>query len=247
MLLGVTAASGERASLRGHSWAPALLLVLYGLPFSFAYLQLSAGTGALILFGAVQLTMLTAAFASGERFQTAQWLGLALAGAGLVYLVLPGLEAPPLGGATLMALAGVSWGLYSLRGRGTPHPLAQTARNFVSALPLVGVANLVAAPQAQVTPGGALLATASGALASGLGYVIWYMALRGLTAARAAVVQLAVPVLAAAGGVLFLSEPISLRLIAAAAMVLGGIAVALIQRLPATPARSAVTGSGNDQ
>jgi drug/metabolite transporter (DMT)-like permease len=227
MLLLVTASAREQAAVRSGSWGGAALLILYGVPFSFAYLQLSAGTGALILFGAVQLTMMGSALTSGERPAPTQCLGVALAAAGLVYLVLPGLAAPPLTGALLMAVAGVAWGLYSLQGRGAGNPLAQNTSNFVRALPLVIAANLIALQQAHVTGAGLLLAVASGALASGLGYVVWYIALRGLTAARAAVVQLAVPVIAAAGGVLFLSEALSRRLIVAAVMILGGIALAL--------------------
>ncbi|HET9950317.1 MAG TPA: DMT family transporter [Candidatus Eisenbacteria bacterium] len=230
-----TAAAGARAisgAKSNGSWTSASMLFLYAIPFSFAYNGLSAGTGALILFGSVQATMILGALRSGERANPLQWLGLAVAVAGLVYLLLPGLAAPPLRSAALMAVAGVAWGIYSLRGRGAANPLAQTSGNFARSVPLALGVLLVARPHVAILPSGAWLAVASGALASGLGYVLWYAALRGLTAMRAAVVQLSVPVLAAAGGVLFLAESITARLVLAAAMVLGGIALALAARAP---------------
>ena len=209
------------------SWTSAAMLFLYAVPFSFAYTRLSTGTGALILFGCVQLTMLIAALWVGERPNPFQWLGLFIAVGGLVYLLLPGLDAPSLSGAALMAIAGLSWGVYSLRGRRAPDALAQTTSNFVRSVPMVIAVSIVALPQFAVQRGGVLLAIASGAIASGLGYVVWYQALAGLTATRAAIVQLLVPVLASLGGVLFLTEPISLRLTVSTVIVLGGIALAL--------------------
>lgn len=212
------------------SWISAGMLFLYAVPFSFAYTRLSTGTGALILFGCVQMTMMIAAVLAGERPHTLQWSGLALALAGLVCLVLPGLEAPSFTGAALMALAGFSWGVYSLRGRSAVNPLAQTTNNFVRAVPMVLAVSLFARPQFHVQRPGALLAVASGALASAIGYVVWYAALRGLTATRAAAVQLLVPILAALCGVIFLAEAVSVRLVLSTFMVLGGIALALIGR-----------------
>lgn len=212
------------------SWTSAGMLFLYAVSFSFAYIRLSAGTGALILFGCVQVTMMIAAFWSGERPHPLQWLGIGVALAGLVYLVVPGLAAPPFASATLMALAGCSWGVYSLRGRGAENPLAQTTSNFVRSVPLVLAVSLIALPRFYLEPKGMLLAVASGTLASGFGYVVWYAALRGLTTTRAAVVQLSVPVLAALGGVLFLAEAVSVRLLLSTVMVLGGIALALVSR-----------------
>lgn len=209
------------------NWASAGFLFGYAICFSFAYTGLTAGTGALILFGAVQTTMIGLALRSGERPHQLEWVGLLVAMSGLVYLVFPGLTAPPLARSGLMALAGVAWGLYSLRGRGSKTPLADTTGNFVYGVPLAIVVNGVWWSQVFITPKGALLALLSGALASGIGYVIWYSALKYLTATRAATVQLAVPVLAAAGGVVFLSEQISMRLIVAAVLILGGISVAL--------------------
>jgi len=214
------------------SWTSAAMLFLYAIPFSFAYNGLTAGTGALILFGSVQATMILGAIKSGERARVLQWFGLFLAVGGLVYLLLPGLSAPPLHSALLMGIAGIAWGLYSLRGRGASHPLAQTSGNFARSVPMAAAVLLVARPHGTFEPAGVWLAVASGALASGVGYVLWYTALRGLTAMSAAVVQLSVPILAAAGGVLFLAESITARLVLAAGMVLGGIALALAARRP---------------
>jgi drug/metabolite transporter (DMT)-like permease len=206
------------------------ILFLYAVPFSFAYTRLSAGTGALILFGAVQVTMLGSAAWSGERLRSTQWVGVLVALAGLVVLVLPGLTAPPPWAAALMAIAGLFWGLYTLRGRGVANPLVHTTRNFVWAVPLVLVVSALTLRQFHASRRGVLLAIVSGAVTSGLGYVAWYSAVGRLTATRAAVLQLSVPVLAAAGGVIILMEPVSLRLAASAILVLGGIALTLIRR-----------------
>jgi drug/metabolite transporter (DMT)-like permease len=231
---------GNIRSGTAGSWTSPAVLFLYAVPFSFAYTRLSAGTGALILFGAVQVTMLVSAARSGETLLPLQWLGFAIALAGLVYLVLPGLTAPPLSSAALMGIAGVSWGIYTLRGRRAASPLADTTINFVRAVPLAIVISILAARQLHASPRGFLLAVVSGAVTSGLGYTVWYSALRGLTATRAAVLQLAVPVLAAAGGVVFLMEPVSLRLAVSALFVIGGIALTLARPFRLTSgARSA--------
>jgi drug/metabolite transporter (DMT)-like permease len=211
-------------------WLPAALLFIYAAPFSFAYIRLSAGTGALILFTCVQATMLIGAIRSGERFQWLEGIGLAIALAGLAYLVSPGLSAPSPLGSALMATAGVSWGIYSLRGRSSADPLGDTTLNFVWAIPLALLVSLVAIRGSHVSDRGVALAMASGALASGLGYTVWFAALRGLTAIRAATVQLTVPVLAATGGVLFLQESVTVRLVVAAALILGGVGLALAGR-----------------
>jgi drug/metabolite transporter (DMT)-like permease len=219
----------EGPAVRGN-WISAAMLFLYAIAFSFAYLSLSAGTGALILFGSVQVTMILAALRSGERPQLLEWLGVLLALSGLVYLVLPGLRAPSPLGSALMAMAGVAWGVYSLRGRGSRSPLADTAGNFIRAVPLVFAVRIVTLDGVHLSQSGVLLAVLSGAVASGLGYVIWYAALAGLTATRAAIVQLSVPVLAAWGGVALLAEEITLRLILAGLFILGGIALAIAGR-----------------
>ena len=212
-------------------WA-AVALFVYAIAFSYAYLSLSAGTGALVLFGAVQITMIVFGLVSGERLSAAGWCGLALAFAGLIYLVAPGLGAPPLLAALLMALAGLAWGVYSLRGRGIADPLRATASNFIWSVPLALLASAVFASEQHVTPRGMALAVASGAIASGLGYVIWYAAVRRLAALRAAAVQLSVPVIAAFGGILLLGEHMSTRLALASGAVLGGIAIVLRSRIP---------------
>ena len=219
----------DQPILRG-SWISAAFLFLYAITYSFAYLSLTAGTGALILFGSVQITMIIAALSSGERPHVLEWIGLFLAFGGLVYLVFPGLAAPSLLGSVLMTIAGVAWGFYSIRGRGSQNPLADTAGNFVYAVPMVLTIRLVLWNQVHLSTNGVLLATLSGMLASGVGYVIWYMALRGLTTTRAAIVQLSVPVIAAWSGVLLLSENISARLLFAGALILGGIGLSVLSR-----------------
>jgi len=215
--------------LRG-SWLSAMFLFLYAITYSFAYLSLKTGTGALILFGCVQVTMIVAALRSGERPQLLEWLGLFLALGGLVYLVFPGLAAPSLLGSALMATAGIAWGFYSIRGRGSQNPLADTAGNFVYTVPMILVIKLLTLGNAHISTNGVLLAILSGALSSGVGYVIWYAALRGLTTTRAAIVQLSVPVIAAWGGVVFVSEDVSARLLFAGMLILGGIALTVLSR-----------------
>jgi drug/metabolite transporter (DMT)-like permease len=220
-------------------WVAAAMLFAYVAFFSFAYLSLPAGTGALILFGAVQLTMLGAGLRAGEMFGPVAWSGFVLAVVGLVYLVSPGVTAPPLLGAMLMAVAGVAWGVYSLRGRGVADPLAATARNFVRAAPMALALSLVLAGSAHADAAGVALAVASGALTSGIGYVIWYAALPGLSAMRAATVQLSVPLIAAFGGVIFLSEAITPRLMLCSVAILGGIGLVLAAKTRAVrPRRS---------
>lgn len=211
--------------LKGGNWPSALALFAYAAPFSFAYVSLSAGTGALLLFGAVQATMILWGWWRGEPLKGSQLAGLTLALGGLVYLMLPGLAAPPLGSALLMVMAGISWGVYSLRGRGVARPLAATAGNFVRAAPLGLALGVAALPWLRVDMAGMGYAIASGALASGVGYAIWYAALPGLRAASAATVQLSVPVIVAVAGILLLGEPITLRLALASFAILGGIAL----------------------
>lgn len=223
----------EKNFLRG-SWVSAAFLFLYATAFSFAYLSLTTGTGALILFGSVQMTMMIAALRSGERPHVLEWIGLFLALGGLVYLVFPGLSAPSPFGSVLMAVAGISWGFYSLRGRGSQNPLASTAGNFIYALPMVLVVLSISFRNISISSDGVIYAVLSGALASGLGYVLWYAALRGLTTTRAATVQLSVPVIAAWSGVVFLAEHVSTRLLIAGVLILGGIALAVSSRAKTT-------------
>lgn len=212
------------------SWPSALALFAYAAGFSFAYISLPAATGALLLFGAVQATMIGYGWWAGEHLGGRQWLGFALALGGLLGLLLPGLSAPPWQGAGLMLAAGVAWGIYSLRGAGGADPTRVTAGNFLRATVITTGLSLALWPAASWDGAGVLYAIASGALASGGGYAIWYTALRGLSATQAATVQLSVPVLAALGAVLFLGEAITLRLLLAASAILGGIALVLIER-----------------
>jgi len=221
----------RRQPLAGSAdWRAAVQLFAYVALFSFAYVSLPAGTGALILFGAVQLTMLGAGLLAGERFAPLGWLGLAISAAGLAVLLLPGAAAPSPAGAVLMAGAGMAWGAYSLRGRGAREPLTATAASFIRAAPLGVLLALVFAARGHADARGLGLAVASGALTSGLGYVVWYAALRHLTSLRAAVVQLSVPLIAAVGGVVLLDEAFTLRLGVAALAILGGIGLVLGSR-----------------
>lgn len=231
-------ASGARPDRAGRgSWPSALALFAYAAAFSFAYVTLPTGTGALILFGAVQVTMIAAALAAGERLGPVRWLGALAAMAGLVYLVLPGLTAPDPVGAALMAAAGIAWGVYSLRGKGSPAPVAMTAGNFARAAPMALLGSAVAFSAVHLEPRGVALALVSGIVTSGFGYVLWYTALRGLTTTQASLVQLTVPVLAAFAGVAFLSEEVTARLLVASALILGGVALAVSARRAAQSAR----------
>jgi drug/metabolite transporter (DMT)-like permease len=215
---------------RAGNWTSALALIVYAAPFSYAYVRLAAGAGALLLFGAVQATMIGYGIATGERLAVVQWLGLLLALAGLVWLVLPGLAAPEPLSSALMIVAGVGWGVYSLRGRGQTDPVAATAGNFLRALPFAVAVSALAFTTARFDRAGVVYAAASGALTSGLGYVVWYAALKGLKPAVAATVQLSVPVITAAGGVLLLGEALTARLAASSVAILGGIALVVLPK-----------------
>jgi drug/metabolite transporter (DMT)-like permease len=229
IVLGLIAGLRSGSLRMAGSWISAAMLFVYAAGFSFAYLSLSAGTGALLLFGAVQATMIFWALRNGERLDWPQRLGLALALAGLVALVLPGLSAPPLGGSLLMLSAGIAWGVYSLRGKNAGDPLLATAGNFARAVPMAAILSLFSLLP-RFDRAGIVYAILSGTIASGLGYAIWYTALPGLKASSAASVQLIVPVLAAVGGILFLGEAITMRLVLAAVAVLGGIGLVVRNR-----------------
>ena len=238
VMLGIIMLVRHRGLVRpSANWRSVVSLFIYVAFFSFAYRSLSAGTGALILFGAVQLTMFIVALRQGEAFSPASWGGLAAAILGLIYLVSPGITAPDPLGAFLMAVAGIAWGSYSLLGRRAGYPLAATAANFLFAVPLVGIVSLLFARGFSLSAEGLALAIASGAIASGCGYVIWYAALAGLTATRAATVQLSVPVIAAFGGVGLMGEAVTARRIIASVATIGGVATVLAPRA----ARSAAT------
>ena len=211
-------------------WRAVAMLFIYMAFFSFAYVTLSTGTGALILFGAVQMTMFAVALRSGERFSAVSWLGLSTAFAGLVYLVSPGLMAPDPVGALLMAVAGIAWGVYSLLGRDVTAPLEATANNFIFCVPLVLIVSVLFMSDVETTFPGLALAAVSGGITSGIGYAIWYRALRTLDATHAATVQLSVPAIAALGGVVFMPEDVTARLLFASAATLGGVWIVLAQR-----------------
>lgn len=218
-----------RQAFRG-SYKAAAYLFIYVIGFSYAYLTLDTGVGALILFGSVQLTMILISLFAGARFQFMEWLGLMMAVVGFVYLVFPSLTEPSLLGFVLMTIAGIAWGLYTLKGRGAEQPVRDTAYNFIKTLPMIAVLTLLTLSDARFDSSGVMLAIASGAIASGLGYAIWYMALTGLQNVQAAVVQLTVPVIAAIGGVIFASESIGERLIVASLLVLGGVLCVFLSR-----------------
>jgi drug/metabolite transporter (DMT)-like permease len=221
-------------SSREGNWISALALFVYAAAFSFAYVDLSAGTGALLLFGAVQATMILSGFRKAERLDAIQAAGLVVALIGLVVLVFPGISAPPLFGSVLMLSAGVAWGVYSLRGRSTGDAIAATAGNFLRAVPFALLISIIGLRSIRLDSLGLTYAIISGAITSGVGYVIWYTALPHLKAAPAASVQLSVPVIAATGGILLLGEPITLRYVIASTAVLGGIFLVIIERRSAS-------------
>ncbi len=237
MMLGLVVRM-RRATPGGRgNWLSAFALFAYAAGFSFAYVSLPAATGALLLFGAVQATMIGHGIWAGERLLRLQLAGLVLALAGLVGLLLPGLSAPPVLGSLLMLGAGVAWGVYSLRGRGAGDPIRVTAGNFLRAVPVAAALSVLMHDGTSLDSAGFWYAVASGALASGIGYAIWYTALPALKAAKAATVQLSVPVIAALGGIVFLGEPLTLRLILSSAGILGGIALVIVEKQHAKGSR----------
>lgn len=231
MLVLVSLITRRQTGIRMHgtAWSAAMLF-LYAIAFSYAYVTLSTGTGALILFGFVQATMIAWGLWMGDRPGTRSWIGWAVAVAGLIWLLSPGVERPSASGAILMALAGIAWGVYSLRGRNTADALLSTSANFVLSLVFVLVLVTTTISGANMTVPGITIAVVSGAITSGLGYVIWYAALEYLSPMSAALVQLSVPAIAASGGVLLLDEPVSVRLVAATVLVLGGISIAITRK-----------------
>lgn len=220
----------KKENIKRGNWVSAFFLFGYAICFSFAYIGLTTATGALILFGMVQATMIISALISGERPKILEWFGLVFALGGLIYLVFPGLESPPLIRSILMALAGIAWGFYTLRGKSSENPLADTMGNFVRTIPFVILATLPVVYRLNISLKGVIFAALSGAIASGIGYTVWYAALKYHTATRAAILQLSVPIIAAIGGLIFLSEVISMRLIVAGSLILGGIGLVISGR-----------------
>lgn len=230
LLAIISIKSNKTDSFTKGSWSAGLLLFLYAITFSFAYITLDTGTGALILFGSVQITMILLSLISGDRLHITEWVGVTIAFIGFVYLILPGVTTPSAIGFLLMIVAGIAWGIYTLKGRSSDDPLMDTAYNFLRTLPLVIILAIITVQNAHYSYEGLLLAVLSGGITSGIGYAIWYIALGGLSATQAAVVQLLVPVIAAFGGIIFVSEAVTLRLTVSATMILGGILMVVLGR-----------------
>ncbi len=229
VVIATTQYKSDLIQTRG-SWDASLMLFLYAVTFSYAYILLDTGTGALILFGSVQITMILLSLISGTRLQRTEWAGILVAFSGFIYLVLPGVSAPSLSGFLLMTTAGIAWGLYTLKGRRSTNPLMDTTFNFARTIPFVIILLLLTFQNAEISLEGVVLASLSGGLASGVGYTIWYSALKGLSSIQAAVVQLSVPIIAALGGVMIMSESITFRLLLSTSLILGGIILVIFSR-----------------
>jgi drug/metabolite transporter (DMT)-like permease len=226
-ITGSVKGSNKGASSKG-SWGASLALFLYAITFSYAYLSVDTGTGALLLFGSVQITMILLSVVSGTRLHIIEWSGVIVAFTGFIYLVLPNITTPSITGFILMTVSGISWGIYTLKGRSCENPLMDTTYNFIRTIPFVALLTVFTVQNINMSTEGIILAFVSGAITSGLGYTIWYIALRGLSSTQAAVIQLSVPVIAAIGGVLFVSETITMRLIISAVVVLTGILMVVL-------------------
>ena len=230
IVMQLTSKSNEKKPKTKGSWLAASMLFIYAIAFSFGYVSLDTGTGALILFGGVQITMIMVSVISGNKLHFTEWTGLVIAFTGFVYLIIPSLVTPSFVGFILMAISGIAWGLYTLLGRTSKNPLSDTAYNFLRTSPFILILVIFGLDNVHITSMGILLAILSGAIASGIGYFVWYIALRGLSVTQAAVVQLFVPVIAGVGGVIFTNELITLRLIESSALVLGGILMVILGR-----------------
>ncbi len=220
------------ANQKRNAWKSGLALFAYAGAFSLGYVTITASMGTLILVGAVQVTMLGWALIRGEKLNPLRWVGSIVSMGGLVYLVLPGVSAPDPAGAILMLISGTAWGVYSIRGRGAPAPISMTAGNFLWAAPIALLLSLLFRSSAHLETNGILVAICSGSITSALGYIIWYRALRHLSTSAASIVQLLIPILTAFGGILFLNETISMRLILASSLILGGVAMGFFHRKP---------------
>ena len=229
MLVVAMTRKSKKTKSKG-SWFSAAMLFMYAAAFSYAYVSLETGTGALILFGVVQITMITYSLISGNKMSTIEWLGIVLALCGFLYLMLPGAKAPSLYGFILMTISGIGWGMYSIKGKTTKNPLQDTAYNFLRTIPFLLLLLYFVFQESYYTKTGVILALLSGIITSGLGYVIWYAALKGLTTIQASVVQLFVPVLAGLGGLILVNENVSLRVIVASVLILGGISLMIVKK-----------------
>lgn len=224
----VTIRTKKTIDIKKGNWLSALFLFVYAAAFSYAYISLDTGTGALILFGSVQITMILYGLINGKKLILVEWLGLFVAFVGLAILLMPGATAPSLTGFSLMAVSGIAWGFYTLAGRGSKTPLIDTANNFLRTLPFIGFLMLLTLANTQLSNQGIILAIVSGTITSGLGYAIWYSALAGLTVTNAAIIQLSVPIIAALGGVIFSNETINIELIISSLLVLGGVLIVIM-------------------
>jgi len=240
LLIIVTSTRNNKNVSTKGSWSASLMLFIYAATFSYAYSSLDTGTGALILFGSVQVTMILLSVIAGTRLHFTEWAGVTIAFTGFVYLILPGVTAPSTIGFLLMAVAGIAWGIYTLQGRGSKSPLMDTAYNFFRTTPFIILLAIITIKNTNYSSEGIILALLSGGLTSGIGYTIWYIALGGLSTTQAAVLQLSVPVIATLGGVIFVSETITVRLIISAAMVLGGILLVTMGKYYYTQHKSAL-------
>jgi len=227
-LLIIISATGKVAGSSKGSWTSSFMLFLYAVTFSYAYISLDTATGALILFGSVQITMILLSLVSGTRLHITEWAGIIIAFTGFIYLILPSVTTPSASGFLLMTIAGIAWGIYTLRGRSSKNPLMDTAYNFLKTTPFVLLLAISTIDNINYSSEGIVLALLSGGVTSGIGYTIWYIVLGGLSSTQAAVLQLSVPVIAALGGVIFVSEVITFRLTVSAAMVLGGILIVVL-------------------
>lgn len=229
VLIAQVSSKKRRASVK-RNWISSSALFLYAIAFSYAYISLDTGTGALILFGAVQITMIVASLVSGNKLHFSEWIGIFIAFSGFVYLVLPNLTTPSVTGFLLMTVSGIAWGVYTMRGKGSKQPIHDSASNFLYTFPFILVLLIIEFNRTNLSGQGIILAIASGAIASGLGYTVWYSAVVRLSTMQASVVQLLVPVIAATGGVIFANEAIELRLVFSSIMILGGIILVLLRQ-----------------
>ncbi len=221
--------SQSQNSSKGN-WLSSFMLFLYAVTFSFAYISLDTGTGALIMFGSVQITIILLSIISGNRLNIYEWLGVTIAFLGFVYLILPGVSSPSLIGFSLMTIAGIAWGIYTLKGKESKNPLRDTTYNFIRTIPFIIILLVFTIQHSSYSTKGVVLAIISGGITSGIGYTIWYMAMEGLSKIQTAVIQLLVPIIAAFGGVIFVDEKITFRLSIASILVLGGILVVVLGR-----------------
>jgi drug/metabolite transporter (DMT)-like permease len=228
IIIGISKNKSD-SSTKG-SWSASIMLFLYAITFSFGYITLDTATGALILFGSVQITMILLSVLSGNRLHISEWFGMATAFSGFVYLILPGATAPSATGFFLMTVSGIAWGIYTLKGRISMNPLMDTGYNFLRTIPFVIILVMITIKSAHFSLEGILLGVLSGGIASGIGYTLWYIALSGLSVTQAAVLQLLVPVIAAVGGIIFVSESLTIHLIISSIMVLGGILMVVLGR-----------------